>query len=60
MKNHVLVIGNMKRFIVFMLLYTLIIAGIVSAIFLFHYHASVDPSTLPRLLSLSESNMLFI
>ena len=60
MKNHVLVIGNMKRFIIFLVVYTIIIAAIVSSVFLLinHLIQLSSNSNMNTLISLAESTLL--
>lgn len=60
MKRNVLVIGNMKRFVTFMIIYTLMIAAIVAGLFFmfaFLRH-SVSAQPVETLISLSDSTLL--
>ena len=48
-------VGNLKRFIAFMTLYTIVIVSIVAILFAIFHHPNMNASGLPELLSISES-----
>ena len=60
MKNQVLVIGNVRRFSCFLLLYTLFVAAIVlgACIIIHHLHTASAANAGATLISLSENVLL--